>query len=80
MLIRLTAHAVFRLQERGFSIDDIKNVIKSSRKAKNLGDGMYSVTGKVMNTDKGVLTVVYRKQVLNNKKVYHLIITAYFTK
>lgn len=77
MLIKLTTHALFRLQERGFSVDNVRSVIKNCRKIQKLEEDLFKVVGKV--GDKGTLTVIYKKPILKTKKDYYLIITAYFT-
>lgn len=77
MLIKLTTHALFRLQERGFSIDNVRSVIKNCRKIQRVEEGLFKVVGKV--GDKGILTVIYRRPIFKTKKDYYLVITAYFT-
>ena len=76
MLIKLTTHALFRLQDRGFSVENIKEVIKNCKRPQELEEGLFKAIGKLRN--KGLLAVIFRKKNFKERKDYYLIITAYF--
>ena len=77
MLLKLTVHAQIRLFERGFSIDDLKKVIRNPDKVEYLLDGCVKIWKKL--EDKSTLKIVYKMDNLRNKKGAYIIITAYFT-
>lgn len=72
MKIEFTDHGIDRLQERGFTVDQIKKVVKNASKTKTNSDGTMAMRGKL--NDGSELEVVCRKK-SKNKITF---ITAYF--
>ncbi len=76
MILKLTVHAQVRLQERGFSIDALKKVIREPDEQKQLEGGLIRV---VKNLGHNVLLrVIYKRDGFRSKKEEYIIITAYF--
>ena len=77
MILKLTVHAQIRLEERGFSIDNLKKVIRNPDKIEHLLDGCVKVSKKL--ADDSILKIVYKKDNFRSRKENYIIITAYFT-
>jgi len=77
VLLKLTTHAQLRLQERGFTVEKLKQVLSRPDKIEKSEDGIILKAWKRLG-DGTELKVVYKKDNFRDKKNEYIIITAFF--